>query len=154
MRYSGEASWYAGPFTIYGEYIQSQEERRGLGAGGSDLPDLFGRGWYVTTTYMLTGEAKVPNRPVIPSRMPLPVGPEWGWGAWEVAARFAQLDFRARDITGNRVNALTLGVNWHLTPNVKWLFNIVENWFSDESRSPIRGEDNSWEILTRLQLWF
>ncbi|MBI2903319.1 MAG: hypothetical protein HYY12_07010 [Candidatus Methylomirabilis oxyfera] len=154
VRYSGEVAYYTGPFTLYGEYIESQEERKGLGAGGRDLPDLFGRGWYVTTTYLLTGETKVPGQPVIPARWAVPVGPERGWGAWELAARFAQLDFRARDITGNRVNALTLGVNWYLTPNVKWLFNFVENWFSDENRSPIKGEEASWELLTRLQLWF
>ena len=154
LRYSGEVAYYTGPFTIYGEYIQSEEERKGLGAGGRDLPDLFGRGWYVTTTYMLTGETKVPGQTVVPNRWATPVGPEPGWGAWELAARFAQLDFRARDITGNRVNALTLGVNWYLTPNVKWLANFVQNWVSDESRSPISGQEASWEFLTRLQLWF
>jgi len=154
LRYSGEVAYYTGPFTIYGEYIQSEEERKGLGTGGRDLPDLFGRGWYVTTTYMLTGETKVPGQTVVPNRWATPVGPERGWGAWELAARFAQLDFRARDITGNRVDALTLGVNWYLTPNVKWLTNFVQNWFSDEKRSPISGQDASWEFLTRLQLWF
>jgi phosphate-selective porin OprO/OprP len=84
------------------------------------------------------------------------VGPDRGWGAWELAARFAQLDFRANDPTvkSNRVNALTLGVNWYLTPNVKWLVNFVQNWFSDENRSEIIGQDAAWEILTRLQLWF
>ncbi len=154
LRYSGEVAYYTGPFTMYGEYIQSEEERKGLGTGGRDLPDLFGRGWYVTTTYVLTGESKVPGQVVTPKRLAMPVGPNRGWGAWELAARFAQLDFRARDITGNRVDALTLGVNWYLTPNVKWYVNLVQNWFSDVSRSPIRGEDASWEFLTRLQLWF
>jgi phosphate-selective porin OprO/OprP len=154
LRYSGEVAYYTGPFTMYGEYIQSEEERKGLGTGGRDLPDLLGRGWYVTMTYMLTGESKVPGQVVTPKRLAMPVGPNRGWGAWELAARFAQLDFRARDITGNRVDALTLGVNWYLTPNVKWYVNLVQNWFSDVSRSPIRGEDTSWEFLTRLQLWF
>jgi len=158
LRYSGEASYYTGPFTLYGEYIQTQEERKGLGTGGRDLPDLDGRGWYLTATYLLTGETKVPGQPVIPTRWASPVGPQRGWGAWELAARFAQLDFRAKDITANRVNALTLGVNWYLTPNVKWLFNFVQNWFSDEKRTPFSGETprgrEEWEILTRLQLWF
>ena len=150
LRYSGEVAYYTGPFTLYGEYIQSQEDRKGIGTGA----DLFGRGWYVTTTYVLTGETKVPGQTVVPNRWATPVGPEPGWGAWELAARFAQLDFRARDITGNRVNALTLGVNWYLTPNVKWLANFVQNCVSDESRSPISGQEASWEFLTRLQLWF
>jgi phosphate-selective porin OprO/OprP len=116
------------------------------------------RGWYLTATYLLTGETKVPGQPVIPTRWASPVGPNRGWGAWELAARFAQLDFRAKDITGNRAKALTLGVNWYLTPNVKWLFNFVQNWFSDEKRTPFSGETprgtEAWEILTRLQLWF
>jgi len=38
LRYSGEVAYYDGPFTLYGEYIQSQEERRGLGPQGRDLP--------------------------------------------------------------------------------------------------------------------
>lgn len=161
LRYSGEAAYYYGPFTIYGEYVQSREQRKAGGViGPFDKPDLIGRGWYVTTTYMLTGETKIPGQPVIPTRWALPVGPEKGWGAWELAARFAQLDLRAQDITGNRVNALTLGVNWHLTPNVKWLANFVENWFSNERGTPFsfansnNTRTNEWEVLTRLQLWF
>jgi len=152
LRYSGEVAYYTGPFTLYGEYIQSQEERKGIGTGA----DLFGRGWYVTTTYVLTGETKVPGQTVVPTRWAMPVGPDRGWGAWELAVRFAQLDFRANDPTvkSNRVNALTLGVNWYLTPNVKWLVNFVQNWYSDENRSEIIGQDAAWEILTRLQLWF
>lgn len=158
MRYSGEAAYYIGPFTLYGEYIQSQEERKGIGTGA----DLFGRGWYVTTTYVLTGETKVPGQTVVPTRWAMPVGPDRGWGAWELAARFAQLDFRANDPTvkSNRVNALTLGVNWYLTPNVKWLVNVVQNWFPNETLTPFSfGNPNNtrtseWEFLTRLQLWF
>ena len=158
LRYSGEAAYYYGPFALYGEYIQTEEERKGLGAKGTDLPDLNGRGWYVTATYLLTGETKVPGQPVVPTKWASPVGPERGWGAWELAARFAKLDFRAADIAGNRVNALTMGVNWYLTPNVKWLFNFVQNWFSDERRTPFSWETprgtEAWELLTRLQLWF
>lgn len=160
LRYSGEAAYYYGPFTMYGEYIQTREERKGLGSGGGNLPDLIGRGWYVTMTYLLTGETKVPGQPVIPTRWASPVGPEKGWGAWELAARFEQLDFRAKDLTGNRVNAVTAGVNWYLTPNVKWLANFVENWFSNERGTPFsfanpnNTRTNEWEVLTRLQLWF
>lgn len=160
LRYSGEAAYYHGPFTMYGEYIQTREERKGLGSGGSNLHDLYGRGWYVTMTYLLTGETKVPGQPVVPTRWASPVGPEKGWGAWELAARFEQLDFRAKDITGNRVNAVTAGVNWYLTPNVKWIANFVQNWFSNERGTPFsfanpsNTRTNEWEVLTRLQLWF
>ena len=45
LRYSGEVAYYYGPFTLYGEYIQTKEERKGLGPGGRNLPDLDGRGW-------------------------------------------------------------------------------------------------------------
>lgn len=160
LRYSGEAAYYYGPFTMYGEYIQTREERKGLGTGGTNLHDLHGRGWYVTMTYMLTGETKVPGRPVIPTRWATPVGPEKGWGAWELAARFGQLDFRAKDLTGNRVNAVTAGINWYLTPNVKWMANLVNNWFTNERGTPFSFADpdnrrnHEWEVLTRLQLWF
>lgn len=161
LRYSGEAAYYTGPFSLYGEYVQTREQRKAGGTiGPVDNADLIGRGWYVTMTYLLTGETKIPGQPVVPHHWALPVGPERGWGAWELLARFEQLDFRALDLNGNRVNAVTAGINWHLTPNVKWYVNFVENWFSNEKGTPFSfGNPNNtrtteWEVLTRLRMYF
>ena len=44
-----------------------------------------------------------------------------GWGAWEIAARWSDTDL---DL-GVEGQALTLGLNWYLNPNMKILMNYV-----------------------------
>jgi hypothetical protein len=34
------------------------------------------------------------------------------------------------------------------------MFNWVQNWFENDRMTPITGEDTSWELFTRLALWF
>lgn len=165
LRYGFEAVYAYGPFGLYGEYVRSEEEREGLGAGGSNLADVEGRGWYVAATYLVTGEDKVHGK----APKVKPANPRTGdFGALELVARFAQLDFDSDDPlpgslpTGNRVDALTVGFNWYLSTNVRLMFNWTQNWFDDNRGTPFTAspdpgkidDDSSWEILTRLALWF
>jgi phosphate-selective porin OprO/OprP len=67
----------------------------------------------------------------------------------------------------NGVEALTAGINWYLNSRVRFMFNFTEYWYDNELGTPFscdestctaatleaRG-DTSWEILTRMQLWF
>jgi phosphate-selective porin OprO/OprP len=54
-----------------------------------------------------------------------------GWGAWELTARFAYLDFQDADtprgpsgeIIGLRLAESTFGVNWYLTDHLRLMFN-------------------------------
>jgi phosphate-selective porin OprO and OprP len=56
---------------------------------------------------------------------------ETGWGAWELAARYAYLDFLDSDVprgpggelVGIRLPEATFGVNWHLTDHARLMFN-------------------------------
>jgi phosphate-selective porin OprO/OprP len=166
LRYGFEAVYSYGPFGLYGEYVRSEEERKGLGTGGKDLDDLIGQGWYVAGSAFLTGEVKVHGK----APKVKPMNPRTGdLGAVEVAARFAQLDFDASDALlptthpgPNRVDAFTAGINWYLSPNVRLMFNWTQNWFDNLAATPNtkspdvskRSDDTSWEILSRLALWF
>ncbi len=162
LRVGGEAVYAYGPFGLYGEYVQTEEERKSLGPGGTNLDDVTGRGWYVAGTFLVTGEEKVHGK----APKVKPANPRTGdYGALEVVARYAHLDLSSDSpLTpnpgGNRVNALTVGFNWYLSTNVRLMFNYVQNWF--ENRSPFTGssdpsqrnEREAWEILSRLALWF
>jgi len=166
LRYGVEVVYSYGPFGLYGEYVRSEEERKGLGAGGKDLDDVIGQGWYVAGTVFVTGEQKVHGK----APKVTPVNPRTGdYGALELVARYAQLDFDASDALlpathpgPNRVDAFTAGVNWYLSPNVRLMFNWTQNWFDNRAATPNtkspdvsrRSDDTSWEILTRLALWF
>ena len=156
VRYGFEAVHAYGPFGLYGEYVKTAEERKGLGSGGSDLADVDGRGWYVAGTWLLTGEEKIHGKaPKVKKNFDPRTG---GLGALELVARFAQLDFDSDDLLSspgeNGVDALTVGFNWYLSPNARLMFNWGQNWFDNAKMTPIKGKDTSWEITSRLALWF
>ncbi len=50
-----------------------------------------------------------------------------GLGAWEVAARYSEIDLNDPDagILGGEVRDFTVGVNWHLNPNARVMLNYV-----------------------------
>jgi phosphate-selective porin OprO/OprP len=161
-RYGAEAVYAFGPFGLYGEYVKTEEERN-LGPGGSNLGDLKGQGWYVAGTFFVTGEEKVHAKAPKVKPANFRTG---DYGALELVARYAQLDFDSGGLLpgptpswggkagANKVDALTVGFNWYLSPNVRLMFNWVQNWFENDRMTPITGEDTSWEIFTRLALWF
>jgi phosphate-selective porin OprO/OprP len=53
----------------------------------------------------------------------------WGWGAWEVAARYSYTNLNSGSgpnrIQGGQMNGYTLGLNWYLCNNVKCQFDWV-----------------------------
>lgn len=156
VRYGFEVVHAYGPFGLYGEYVKTREERDGLGAGGSNLADVEGRGWYVAGTWLVTGEEKVHGKaPKVKNNFDPRTG---GFGALELTARFAQLDFISDDPLAspgeNGVDAMILGFNWYLSPNVRLMFNYVNNWYDNNKMTAVKGDEKSWEILSRLAVWF
>lgn len=180
----GDLAWLVGPASLKAEYVQVDSDRDGLGPGGTDLDEITARGWYVSATYLLTGEEKTLSA-ITPKQNFKPFGPNAGPGAWELGIRYAQLDFDSDDpldfadgnitngITGggttaeNRADALTIGVNWYLNRHVRLMFNWTNYWYDNDLGTPFscqrpscspaqlqKADDTSWEILTRLAFWF
>jgi phosphate-selective porin OprO/OprP len=191
-RFGGDLAWLWGPASVKFEYAEQHSDRNDCGvlvsgrcAGGADLDEIVARGFYVSGTFLVTGETKPLNGPVIPRRNFSPLGGPIGPGAWELGLRYAQLKFRSDDpvdfldgntvngITGggrtaeNGVGALTAGVNWYLNPRTRMMFNWTNYWYDNELGTPFScrrdscsastleaGNDTSWEVLTRMQVWF
>ena len=93
LRYGGDMAWLIDPASLKFEYHVQQNARNQLGPGGSNLDDVVATGWYVSGTYIITGEDKPFNGPVVPKRPFSPFLDHMGPGAWEVGVRFASLDF-------------------------------------------------------------
>lgn len=124
-----EAAWVNGPFSLQSEYITADAER----IGGSDV--RFD-GYYVQASYFLTGEhrsyktseaAFSRTKPKKNYSSPSQDGQAHGGGcgAWEVKARYSELDLNDSGITGGELDNITAGLNWYLNPNTKIMWDYI-----------------------------
>ena len=159
LRLGTELSWTPGPFSLRGEVIRVRDERLGQGLRGTDLPNLISRGWYLSGSWVLTGEKK--DRYVIPKR---PFGWGTGFGAFEIAARGEQIRFgsaehpgtpsrstRAANLASASERVATFGVNWYLNRWVRVQFNGLRETIEDPDKVPVRGIQSYWSKYVRIQ---
>lgn len=151
LRANGELTYLAGPFALRAEYNQMAQDRYQLGPNRTTLPAVVAKGYTAQATYLLTGEKKPENGPVIPHRsFPLAGAGGRGWGAWEAKLRYSVL--RLSDgMESARAETITCGVNWYLTPFVKYMFDLAVERFPT---SPFGRPERSISVLTRLQFAF
>ena len=118
-----ELAYVRGPFSAQAEYTYVWVE------GNGAQRDLRFRGFYAFASVFLTGEhrnyqlGKGKFDRVIPSANFDPAN--GNWGAIEIAIRYGYLDLVSRDVRGGELWDLTVGVNWHLFPNFRWMLNYV-----------------------------
>ncbi len=108
---SGEAALNIGSFYAQGEYFDYNVQRFGLN-------DLSFNGGYIQGGYVLTGEQRKYSKSsgsfggIKPKNdFDIKTG---GWGAWEVAARYTQVNLNDQTILGGKMHNTTVGVNWYL----------------------------------------
>jgi len=157
-RWEADVDWTVGPASARGEYTWVSDDRQRQGIGDDDLPNARARSWYVSGTWIVTGERK--RRPVRADENFL-MG---GWGAVELAARVERIWFdstsggddpfrnpRAETIYPEANHAVTLGVNWTLNRFVKLQFNGIREHIEDAERNPIANGAAFWSRVVRLQ---
>ena len=154
-----EMRWRPGPFSIKSEYIKLTDERLGLSVEDGDLAPIRAIGWYVSGTWVVTGEKKADG--LDSPRHPLFQG---GFGAVEVGARLERLTFdsgnaseapstspRAEVILGNSNRVLTLGTSWYLNRWVKIQFNVIQETLTDPEQGPLPDRNKFWSRVVRFQ---
>jgi len=136
--YGVEGAFQAGPAMIEGEYFKYKIDRRLTTA--AIIPDPSFSGWYVQGSWVLTGESRVYNP--VEARFDAPklnysFNPEAGtWGAFEVAARYSDLDLNYHEgalgtapvaalgaVRGGEQKIYTFGVNWYLNPSMRLMLD-------------------------------
>lgn len=129
-------------FYVQGEYFWYRFEREQVGAA---LPDPDFSGWYVQAAWALTGETRAWNPAggvfagLKPAK-PLAFDGD-GWGALELAARYSVADLNdhedlsaaAGGIRGGEQEAVTLGLNWYVNNNVRFLLDY--QWINVDRQS-------------------
>ncbi|MEO8301857.1 MAG: porin [Rhizomicrobium sp.] len=95
------------------------------------VPNPHFDGWYAFLTYSLTGEQH-PYDPATASfrniRPAKPLGSPGGWGAWEVLARYSNIDLdylpfasaATGGIPGGKQDVWTIGLNWYPNNAIKF----------------------------------
>lgn len=159
-RWEGDVDWTIGPASARSEFTWLTDQRHGQALGDEDLPDARARSWYVSGTWIVTGERK--RRPVKAANEML----RGGFGAVEAAARYERLWFDSVSAAGGSVGsrspradsifprgekALTLGVNWTLNRWTKLQFNVIREQVEDPETNPVADGGASWSRVLRFQ---
>ncbi len=158
-----EFSYHYGPFSLRAEYLQLKQEL----IDGLPENSVTFTATYVQATFLLTGEAKPLENRVKPARnFSFKDG---GWGAFELALRYAFIEVRDADTAGvlvvtapftpnEKCTEITFGVNWWMTPNVRLTIDFTQYTFGEEmpvSASGVIDELGSEKlVISRLQIDF
>lgn len=120
-----DMEWLVGPASLKSEWARTTF---GKIRKGTLTADAIFSSWYVSTSYLLTGEDKPRSKPVKPKR---------GLGAWELALRYEEFLAEQSMIqqgfaTGSHeVRAITSGINWTPNHHIRLSFNHVYSSFDD-----------------------
>jgi phosphate-selective porin len=158
-RWEGDVDWMVGPASVRAEYTYVTDDRLTQGIGNEDLPDARYRSWWVSGTYLVTGETK--ERPFRP-RADLFRG---GGGAVELAVRYERLWVdsaggqdeplrhpRAETIMPSGDRVVTIGVNWILNRWVTLQINGIREYVEDLDRNPAANGGAFWSRVLRFQV--
>lgn len=143
VRVAADARWSVGPIAVAGEVLLARDQRLQQGLLDDDLPDVLGRGWFASGTWVvlgaLTSGASRPRRGL----------EQGGVGAIQLAGRIEFLGFsspgaideplrnpRAASVLGNDIRGETVGVNWYPIRFVKLQFNLIRERVEDPERRP------------------
>ena len=158
-RWGADARIQGGPVALWGEFLEAREERKGQGPTLEDLPDVYGRGWSATATWLVTGERK--TRTIRPGR-----GLFAGAGAVELSARYEELWFddvsndgfesagsRAANVRPAGIRSFTGGLSWWPTSFLRFQGNALLERYDDPLRAPEPGNTGDYvSLLGRIQV--
>ncbi|MCL7420068.1 MAG: porin [Methylobacter sp.] len=147
-----EANALYGPFTVGGEYTHMWLDRK----DGSD--NLEFDGWYGEASWTLTGESrkyKTGKFYHVDPKKPFSLA-NGGWGAWELATRYAEVDLTDYS-KGGQMSNITVALNWYVNNNIRFMADY--NRALEIQNSPLTTvsggkPDNLDTFMLRGQLYF
>jgi len=131
-----ELLWNEGPFSVLAEYNRAAVNSPAQG-------DPVFSGYYITGSWVLTGETRPYDRTTGYARRVMPKG---RWGAPELVARFSHVDLNDGVVQGGSFDKTYLGINWWATRKWKAGFGWGRTWLD---RFGTTGVTDSYQ--TRLQ---
>lgn len=142
LKWGLEAAGVYGPFSVQGEYIQTNINNVNRSSADADL-----YGWYAYGSWFITGESRKysAKRGVFGRIRPNGIVGKGGWGAWELAGRYSSIDLTDGPLDGFKENDITIGLNWYATPTIRFMANYIiadsdNPKFNDPDIFQLRGQ--------------
>jgi phosphate-selective porin len=131
-----EALYTNGPFSVLSEYAHAW-------VSSTQMQNPGFSGFYVTASYVLTGENRPYDHKVGFARR---IIPKSRWGAVEIVGRYSHLNLDDKVVKGGILNKYYDGANWWTSP--QWHLSVGYG-FSDLNRFNTIGHTNALQL--RLQ---
>jgi phosphate-selective porin OprO/OprP len=135
--YDEELAFVYGPFSAQGELAQAEMTRTAA------LKNLQFNAGYGYISYFLTGEHRgyskangCFDRVKVLHNLGTDKDGHRGWGAWELAVRYSYIDLDSQNIAGGRMADVTVGLNWYLNPNVRFMANYIHSKVLENCAAP------------------
>lgn len=163
---SPQAYYYVGPFGLLAEYVATSIDVRRNAA--QPVRTIENQGWNISAGYVLTGEDSS-FKGVTPRTTFNPTAGTWG--AFELVARFAEVDIdddafagtaatrlANPDVSASGVTTYGVGLNWYLSKAVRVNLDYFHNEFDlAPGANPAAGavvSDDEQTVIARVQLSF
>jgi len=152
-RYDAELEWLKGPIDLTTEFIGTNFDEV---KAGSQEDKLTVNSWYITLSYVLTGEDAQRSKPIKPFRnFDVKKG---GWGAFQLLGRYERFWLTSKDLIEKGIasgadgaDAFSLGLNWWPNVHLKFMLNYVYTDFDQTITVSGKELDNEKVILMRAQ---
>jgi phosphate-selective porin OprO/OprP len=161
-RLAPQLYYSVGRFGLFGEYTEVSQDVARTTAAGLRADTVDTTAWQLAAHWFLTGEEQA-FRGFKPNAV---FSLEKGtWGAWELVARYQELtvddaafdggtlSFADPAASARQASGYTLGLNWYLNQNVKWVLNYEHTSF-DGGAAGGKDRPDEQAILTRVALGF
>jgi len=155
-RIAPQASYQSGPVRVFGEWVSSRQRLR---KSATDSRDVTNKAWQGVVSVVVSGEA--PAAGVVTPKRPWDRS-KGGWGAFELAARYGELDVDA-DIfaegyadparSASKARSWGVGLNWYVTRSVKYVLNYDRTTF-DGGAAAGAARKAEHAVLLRAQVGF
>lgn len=146
-----EAAAVYGPFSLQSEYVNADVNRR------TGFMDETFSGYYAEASYFLTGESR--NYSAKQGKFDR-TKPKWAlnpsqnqWGAWQVAARYSDLDLTGKAVRGGEMRNWTFGLRWLPTAHTLVSANYIRvNTDGSATTAGIIADDDPdiWMLRTQF----
>lgn len=136
FQYGFEALWNSGPFSLLAEYNHATLD-------SPSLNDPEFNGYYITGSWVITGETRPYDRNVGYARRVIPTG---RWGAPELVARYSNVDLDDNTVQGGSFEKTYLGLNWWATKRWKFGIGWGRTWLDKDG---VTGVTDA--VLSRIQ---